>query len=413
MKTLLIHLLAVLIQFQLCAAAECNGTPVEELGTRKILIHANPATTVEYRSTETNLYVTMTTESEAFLSIGHAQGGTPYMVGNKAVIGTKLSSSKPTGPVRNYDLTSQAAEGIVELPEPEQALTNATFISPFTLPSGATGSFMNFTKPLADGDDVIPSSGEATFIWAIGDDYFLLGHAFYGHTVLTLEPCRLASSSDGDIVEDEEAKRFQQALKAHGIIAALAFGLIMPLAIAASALRKFLDFDLCGKKAWMQLHFFLNLLSFALASTLLGVVFKAKNDVGAKHLSNMHEKIGLTLYILMTLQVISGLIRPSPSPQKGRLHSDVEETSHNETDLESDGKEIVKKSRKRTIWESGHKVLGLVMIALILFTLKSGLDKYEDRYGEQQVLSVIYWVWFVFKLFLLGLVLYRTVTSFI
>ena len=237
MKTALIqYLLAILLQFHICAAAEeCNGIPVEELATRKVIVKTkNPTTIIEYRSTETNLYITMTSEKEAFLGIGYSRNS-PYMVGNDAVIGTKLSDNESTGQVRNYALQSQSSKGIVELEE--QRLTNTNFVSPIILNSGATGSIMNFTKPLNDGEDVIPISGDAEFIWAVGFSYFFWqNHGNFGRTLLTLEPCRLTSGSEYEYVvdEDEDVEDYQRAMKSHGIMAALAFGLFMPLAIAAS-----------------------------------------------------------------------------------------------------------------------------------------------------------------------------------
>ncbi len=425
MKTALIqHLLAILFQFHICAAEECNGIPVEELVTRKVIVKRNPATIIEYRSTETNLHITMTSEKEAFLGIGYARN-TPYMVGNDAVIGTKLSDFESTAQVRNYALQSQSSKGIVELAE--QRVTNTNFVSPINFPSGATGSVMNFTKPLNDGEDAIPPSGDVEFIWAVGFGYlFWQSHAHFGRTVLTLDPCRLADGSEFEYVvldEDEDIEGFQggdiedfqRAIKSHGIMAALAFGLFMPVAIAASALRKFLDFDQGGKKAWMRLHFFLNMTSFALATTLIGVVFKAKNDVGSSHLRYTHERMGLTVYVLMALQVISGFCRPSPSSQIGQPKSgDAEEVADDVVqEIESDSKVKIQKTKERVMWEFGHKSLGLVMLALILYTLKSGLDRYEIKYGEVQGRSVIYWVWFVFVFGLSLLVLHRFVRSFI
>jgi len=96
---------------------------------------------------------------EGWLGIGYAKGGKFVMVGNDAVIGTKSSSSQPTGLVRKFALQSQQADGVVELGSALQTLENSTFVSPIDLPGGAVGSKMIFSKLLSDGTEVIPSSG--------------------------------------------------------------------------------------------------------------------------------------------------------------------------------------------------------------------------------------------------------------
>ena len=415
MKIILFHVLALFLRLRLCAS-ECNGIPPEDLATTTVLLSAKPRTIIEYRSTETKLHVTMTSEMEGWLGIGYAKGGKFVMVGNDAVIGTKSSSSQPTGLVRKFALQSQQADGVVELGSALQTLENSTFVSPIDLPGGAVGSKMIFSKLLSDGTEVIPSSGEAKFIWALAEDYNLLWHSAFGVTALTLDPCKISTGEEEDPLEDASAVRYRQAIKAHGIIAVVAFGLFMPVAIAASALHKYLDFDIGGKKAWMQLHIGLNTASFVLATVVLAMAIVAKNEIMADHLQRSHEKVGVTVYALMVLQVFAGFVRPSPpskSPAKELTQTGVEEVTAHDVDVSGHPRTdlIVQKSMKRSAWEIGHKGLGLAMIALILYTLFSGIDLYDNRNGKEQYRMTMYWVWFGFALLLSVFVLCRTVVS--
>ncbi len=425
----LIRFLALTIyNFRTCTAQECGGTPIEDLATKQIILRSTPRTIVEYRSTETKLYITMTSEAEAYLGIGYAKNGMAAMVGNDAVIGTKLSSSLPKGPVLRYALQSQLPEGVVQLDSTRQNLQNATFVSPIDLPSGAVGSKMTFTALLSDDHETIAASGESKFIWALGYDYNLLGHLGFGSVNLLLEPCKPASGDDDVISEDQSAKRYRNFIKVHGIMAGIAFGLFMPAAIAASALRKYLDFEVGGKKVWMQLHFALNTISFALVTVVLATAITAKNAISAEHVKRNHEKIGITVYILMCLQMIAGFARPKPTAKVFDPPS-PEEQKHDHTNADQGGtfryvdenvdhhdnknatNETVKRITVRTVWEVCHKIMGMILLCLVCYMLKSGIDLFESIFGTQQGIIELYLVFVVLSTLLALFVLFRTIVS--
>lgn len=53
-----------------------------------------------------------------------------------------------------------------------------------------------------------------------------------------------------------------------------------------------------------------------------------------------------------------------------------------------------KPSRWRIVWERMHKVTGLVVVALTLYLLNSGLGSYQVLVGKVQIWNTLYWVWF-------------------
>ena len=84
------------------------------------------------------------------------------------------------------------------------------------------GSQMNFTKLLTDGSEVIDPTGDIRFIWAVGNDHSLTGHAIRGSIVLSLAPCQ--NNIDANA---KRARDYNTALQLHGIAGASAFGLLV------------------------------------------------------------------------------------------------------------------------------------------------------------------------------------------
>lgn len=320
------------------------------------------------------------------------------MVGSVGIIGRNDQGGSS---VQKYDLTSLEPTGVVL--HAEQTLLDAIFVSDET-----TGSVMNVTKLLTDGEEVIPPqtpkvNDEETkingvkFIWAVGFDPYVIGHQLSGSVILTLDPC-----GDGGSAQVTTATPYSKAMKVHGIIATVAFGALAPLAMLASTLKSFLDFTFMGQKAWIVLHGGLNFLSLILGAAALGVAIKAKNDQDYSHFAHPHEKAGLILFLIFTLQVINGALRPKPvqkSKSKPSMHSssdgftdgsalEVVEYSSDEMDVPG------KPSKWRIVWERMHKVTGLAIVALTLYLLNSGLGSYQALVGKVQIWNTLYWVWF-------------------
>jgi hypothetical protein len=105
-----------------------------------------------------------------------------------------------------------------------------------------------------------------------------------------------------------------------------------------------------------------------------------------------HEKVGLTLYILMVLQVFSAFFRPRGSTKPSTSsETDIETFQDDQAELENTSS---KKSVARFGWEISHTITALAMIALVMYTLLSGIEAYERIYGEKKQMKTLYWVWF-------------------
>ena len=127
---------------------------------------------------------------------------------------TYISSLRPSSQVF---LGVQEPNGISLLGIESQPLVNNTYAS---IPG--QGSQMNFTKLLTDGSEVIDLTGDIRFIWAVGNDHSLTGHAIRGSIVLSLAPCQ--NNIDANA---KRARDYNTALQLHGIAGASAFGLLV------------------------------------------------------------------------------------------------------------------------------------------------------------------------------------------
>lgn len=333
------------------------------------------------------------------------------MVGNKAVIGILTSPTSPFGEVRKYSLDGIDPSNVVALGQEEQTLVNATFLAGPSTAEVQGGSQLKFVKNLVDGDEIIPAEGKVRFIYAVGQSPLSLqgGHRLSSSVLLSLAPC-----VDFTAEQEKRARNYKQALRIHGILAAVAFGFLVPLAIAASALRKYLDFEICcGKKAWLIAHIALNTLSFLLVILIFVGAILSKNAVKGFHFKKSHEKVGLALFILVSFQVIASAFRPKTPLASAKNAIDMEKSgSDPEIDKFEDEKGQLStepKSRARIMWEVGHKILASAIVGMAMYQLYSGLHAYKRIFGEVDDWITAYWVWLGAVLMFAVFVIYRNV----
>ena len=200
----------------------------------------------------------VSSEANAFLGIGYSPDGSGSMADNTAVIGTISGNEALFAPALKYSLQTVNLRGATMLGMGNQTLLNNYYIS---MP--LKGTQMNFTKLLSDGLEIIDPEGDATFIWAVGNDYTLNGHAAKGSIVLPLNPCVSSNSK----WKSEKAK-YKRAVYLHASLAVIAFGFLVPLAVIASSFRRNACFnrEICGTKIWIIVHASSNLISFLVAS---------------------------------------------------------------------------------------------------------------------------------------------------
>jgi hypothetical protein len=416
LSALCLRLFLALVAYSSAAAAndEC-GDGADTIYTT-VVLSLDPQTRISYRSTSTIFELIMESTNIGWLGFGFAADGSEKMIGNKAVIGYLPSQNSPIGVAQKYSLGGIDPSNILALAQAEQTLINATFLAGPSNGEVPGGSQLKFIKNLVDGDEVIPAEGKVRFIYAVGQNpfNFLGGHKLRSSVLLSLAPC-----TDFSAEQEKKARDYKRSLRIHGILAAVAFGLLMPLAISASALRKYLDFEICGgRKAWFLIHMILNSLSFLLAVLVISAAILSKNAVKGYHFRKRHEKVGLALFIFISLQVIASFFRPKApgiaSNSVAKENSAFEKSESNPPQVDSFEDEkgqmtFEPKSSARMVWEMGHKLFASAIIGMVMYQMHSGLKAYQRIFNEVDTWITVYWVWLILALISFAALVYRNV----
>mmetsp|Transcript_21356 Transcript_21356/g.46351 ORF Transcript_21356/g.46351 Transcript_21356/m.46351 type:complete len:403 (+) Transcript_21356:2-1210(+) len=217
---------------------------------------------------------------------------------------------------------------------------------------------------------------------------------------------------------------------AHGIMAFLAFGIMVPLAISTSMLR---DVDTTAtalpqfcmqllaqmKKRWLYIHVGLNTLTYIFTLIVFSIAVSIINAENYSHWYSHHAKMGLSMFLLVSLQVFGGYFRPSKSnviaTPLGTDDANVATNNEGSGEINSQTKdEIVNnessvgvlpgtnndnKALQRQAWELMHHLFGLVLFFFGVWQMHAGIDLYHARYNDNNKSSSLvagfYIVWMV------------------
>ncbi len=286
-----------------------------------------------------------------------------FMVGSEAVIGLP-----DTGQVLKYNLGGKIIAGVQPVSQDKQTLIDASIRQEdgFTI--------LSFTKILVEPDEIpINISGDNIFLSAWGFSNALNVHVAHGSFLLS-----------GQAVET----RKQSLWKAHGWLAAIAWGVLSPLAIAASVLRRFVP----GDDLWFQFHRLVNMMVVVFTIAAFAIAVAAINQetpegADKSHFdgtsSDGHRRIGLVIFILALLQALGGIFRPHAPP---KTKSTDEENGPPESSPET-------KSGFRVGWEIFHKLLGLSILGLCWYQVQLGLKTYSTLFngGDTGAALTAFW----------------------
>eukprot|EP00586_Coscinodiscus_wailesii_P016575 CAMPEP_0172499732 /NCGR_PEP_ID=MMETSP1066-20121228/130120_1 /TAXON_ID=671091 /ORGANISM="Coscinodiscus wailesii, Strain CCMP2513" /LENGTH=354 /DNA_ID=CAMNT_0013273631 /DNA_START=50 /DNA_END=1111 /DNA_ORIENTATION=- len=284
--------------------------------------------TLEYdlNNTDSSVTIKMTYADQGWVSFGFGKG----MIGSTAAIGQPLISGISHNPGMYY-MATYADDGTTTLPDANQTLINAsiTYVDKTTV--------LTFTKLLNDPRDKIPVniSGLNNFLYAYGDTLTLAHHIGSGAFELDFK--------GGEIAVTEP--KFSTEWTAHGLTAFIAWGVLTPLAIAASILRDFIP----AKGLWFKIHQYYNALTLFLTVVSFSLAVSTIRRVGLEHFRDRHQIVGLAMFVLVTMQVVGGVLRPGLPPKP--VESGGDEDGGN-------GEEVPKKSSARVAWDYGHKGAG-------------------------------------------------------
>jgi hypothetical protein len=365
------------------------------------------------------LTVELVYEGEGWLGFGFSSNG--RMIGSSAVIGLPDKPLGPTNPGK-YSLWDHTVGSVRLMSDEEQTLTDTS------ITQNATHTTMKFTKHLVeDGELAIDAYGENTFIYATGIVNALSPHSQDGAFTTKLTNCSTSSNNilsdpNGDFFFLDSVRSTRKLWMWHGVLMAVAWGILTPLAIGSSLLR---DTVCLQPGVWLTIHLSLNMFAILCMVVSFGIAVYATNEKTAdgedpKHfVDTKHKTIGLVIFLLAFVQAIIGMLRPhgpkkpatpvevpedveraaemnvemaiASSDKLGRTERTQHSQNGSDDSVSKSGSVVSGKSITRRIWEFKHRIMGLSLLGLSWYNCDAGLELYAERYGEDNDLSVAFW----------------------
>jgi hypothetical protein len=362
------------------------------------------------------LTIELVYEGEGWLGFGFSSNG--RMVGSSAVIGLPDTPLGPTNPGK-YSLGGQSVGAVQLVPDEEQTLTGTS------ITQNATHTTMKFTKRLVeDGELTINAYDENTFIYATGIVNALSPHNRDGAFTMKLKPCGFANGTSAS--DPNAGLTFLDSVRStrklwiwHGVLMAVSWSILVPLAIGSSLLRDTLRLP---PGVWLTIHMSLNMFAILCMVVSFGIAVYATNANSGNgedpnHFRDLkHRTIGLVIFLLAFVQAIIGMMRPhgpkkpatpveGPKDAEGAPGMTVEmamappdelkKTQHSNEDSDDEaaksGSKESGKSIARRIWELKHRAMGLTLLGLSWYNCDAGLELFAERYGQDQDLSGAFW----------------------
>jgi DOMON domain len=291
------------------------------------------------------------------------------------------------GQPRKWDLASRTNAGVTMAPDTRQTLTNATYFQ------NDTHTGMTFTKLLVeDGDPPVSLTQSNFFLYALGRD-----NAFGQHATRNSFALNFADTSGSAIQTTGSSGPPNKSLWiTHGIMMAIAWAILVPIAIGTSILRSLLPLRPVG--LWFQIHRGLNMLgvSLTIAGFSIAVhLINKEQGASAVHFKTLqHHKVGLVVFVFACYQAINGIFRPNlphkPEPAKEVTEKGDEEVANEEDDTNGnkDGQfadkkddQPPKKALIRVIWEYVHRIFGTITLGLAWYNCSTGITAFNNKFG--------------------------------
>jgi hypothetical protein len=330
---------------------------------------------------------------QGWVGLGFSEDGN--MIGSKAVLG--IPGVGGQGKPKLYDLMSKQEDASgVQMSTVSNDLTGAVV---------QVGQETTMVFQTSDWHTTHYEDGMYTFLFAVGYDNNLGFHKHHGRFRVDLRECKgtgsQGASHDDDLVSSLPASSIssieydhRSAFVAHGVFATLAFCLIIPAAIGSAVFRSRIP------KLWIYIHVLCNCLAFLFAIIAVGTAFGGMvlranaSGTAVNHMTHAHHWVGLTLFIVMSWQVLIGFRRPSVEPkpefkgEHGRLPED---------DLPPTCCGIAKPETPREKWHFIHRLSAILLVALALFQVPSGIKLYKYEYSNDNPKAALtaYWVWVI------------------
>lgn len=312
-----------------------------------------------YWTLDTNndlLHVQMKHLGQAWLGWGIADDAEGKMIGTNAVIGRPALTAADGEVPLKYFLSKKEQGGIYPLPQNKQTLIGAS------LTQNDEETVLRFTKKLDETDEnVISKTNMTTIIFAIGEGNIMTKHKFSDSFSLALHSCPL------EVHEVVDKVVYKTAWTFHGIFGTMAFALFLPISVSSAFLRQLLP------TSWIYLHAYGNLLTLAFTLICAFIAITTFSSSGNSHFTESHHKIGLSLLILASIQVLNGLLRPNPFEEK-----------------------------QRRLWIVFHRVLGTAILCLGLFQVGDGLNMFAEDYNSVNLAPLYFVALAIFTVIIFG-----------
>jgi hypothetical protein len=318
-----------------------------------------------------------------WIALGFSHSAEGVMIGSDAVIGIPSN-----GKVQYYDLASKDIKGIqLKSQELQKKLSGKS------ITQSSTKTVMCFTKSFSsdkvghsDSFQFSPN-GINTFIYAYGTSNELGYHAGKGMFQLDLSVYSIStnqtdaselgtSTTSANETFVRSASKTPKLIKAHGVLATLAFLVTVPIATSVVILREATYL----KQRWFCLHMGLNFFAWCSAVAAVSCAVTAVSKSSRGHFNNRHEIIGIIIIVALTFHIVGALCRP-------------EEVSLDHPSA----------CTKRLVWKRIHQCLGLGILILGLAQVYDGMLMAQHMYGVKMNLTAFFWAFFVPWLVLVAL----------
>ena len=294
------------------------------------------------------------------------------------------------GVPQKYDMSGYALSDVVLAPSERQTLTDASYYQ------NDTHTGMIFTKKFVEGEEQeILLAGINNVLWAIGPT-----NAFAVHSKRGGFPIDFSSTDSGPIDTTIESQNKSWWI-VHGVLLAVAWVVLVPIAIVVSILKSYLTAMPAG--FWFRTHRNLNALGVIFTIVGFGIsvylIADEKGGSDAKHFSELqHHTIGLVVFLFAFIQAVSGFFRPhlphKPDPVEEEEEDDDVQVEEGEEQVEApvkaDHHHELRKSPQRIFFEYQHRILGAVTVVLGWFNCDSGFDAYNVRFQGPELNAALW-----------------------
>jgi hypothetical protein len=143
----------------------------------------------------------------------------------------------------------------------------------------------------------------------------------------------------------------------------------------------------------------MNMLAIVLTIIAFALAVHAINESGVdQHFSLLsHHTVGLIIFIASVVQGLNGIFRPRVPHSRSTTGNEKSQTNassdaiedgmmENEAGVSSD------KSILRTVWEYGHRFMGVGLLACSWWQVQSGLYLFAMRFDEEDLRGVFWGV---------------------